>query len=41
MLGAEGSRKFAAISPGMSRISEILTAQQVSANRRKNRSIQV
>jgi hypothetical protein len=41
MLVSEGFQKFAGIPGGMLRISESLMAQQISANRRKNRSIQV
>jgi hypothetical protein len=36
-----GFQKFAGIPPGISRIFESLMVQQISANRRKNRSIQV
>ena len=41
MLLQGGFQKFAGISPGISRIFENLMVQQISANRRKNRSIQV
>jgi hypothetical protein len=41
MLSVEGFQKFAGIPFGISRIFESLMPQQVSANRRKNRSIQV
>jgi len=41
MLWAEGFRKFAGIPERMSRICGSLMTQQISANRRKNRSIQV
>jgi hypothetical protein len=37
----KGFQKFAGIPLGISRIFESLMAQQISANRRKNRSIQV
>jgi hypothetical protein len=37
----EGFQKFAGIPFGISRIFESLMPQQISANRRKNRSIQV
>jgi hypothetical protein len=36
----EGFQKFAGIPFGISRIFESLMPQQISANRRKNRSIQ-
>jgi hypothetical protein len=41
MLVVEGFQKFAGIPFGISRIFESLMPQQISANRRKNRSIQV
>jgi hypothetical protein len=41
MLLPGGFQKFAGIPPGISRIFESLMVQQISANRRKNRSIQV
>jgi len=41
MLAVEGFQKFAGIPSGISRIFESLMPQQISANRRKNRSIQV
>jgi hypothetical protein len=41
MLLQGGFQKFAGIPPGISRIFENLMVQQISANRRKNRSIQV
>jgi hypothetical protein len=41
MFLAEGFQKFAGIPFGISRIFESLMLQQISANRRKNRSIQV
>ncbi len=41
MLVVEGFQKFAGIPFGISRIFESLIPQQISANRRKNRSIQV
>ena len=41
MLLPGGFQKFAGIPPGISRIFESLMVQQMSANRRKNRSIQV
>ena len=41
MLPVEGFQKFAGIPFGISRIFESLMPQQISANRRKNRSIQV
>jgi hypothetical protein len=41
MLVSGGFQKFAGIPPGISRIFESLMVQQISANRRKNRSIQV
>jgi len=41
MLLPEGFQKFAGIPVGISRIFESLMVQQISANRRKNRSIQV
>jgi hypothetical protein len=41
MLLVEGFQKFAGIPFGISRIFENLMPQQISANRRKNRSIQV
>jgi hypothetical protein len=41
MLVAEGFQKFAGIPCGISRIFESLMTQHISANRRKNRSIQV
>jgi hypothetical protein len=41
MLLVEGFQKFAGIPLGISRIFESLMPQQISANRRKNRSIQV
>jgi hypothetical protein len=41
MLLVEGFQKFADIPFGISRIFESLMPQQISANRRKNRSIQV
>jgi hypothetical protein len=41
MLVVEGFHKFAGIPFGISRIFESLMPQQISANRRKNRSIQV
>jgi hypothetical protein len=41
MLLVEGFQKFAGIPLGISRIFEGLMPQQISANRRKNRSIQV
>jgi hypothetical protein len=41
MLTSGGFQKFAGIPPGISRIFESLMVQQISANRRKNRSIQV
>jgi hypothetical protein len=41
MLVTEGFQKFAGIPFGMSRIFESLMPQQICANRRKNRSIQV
>jgi hypothetical protein len=41
MLLEEGFQKFAGIPSGISRIFESLMPQQISANRRKNRSIQV
>ena len=40
MLLVEGFQKFAGIPFGISRIFESLMPQQISANRRKNRSIQ-
>jgi hypothetical protein len=41
MLLLEGFKKFAGIPFGISRIFESLMTQQICANRRKNRSIQV
>ena len=41
MLLPGGFQKFAGIPPGISRIFESLMVRQISANRRKNRSIQV
>jgi hypothetical protein len=41
MLLVEGFQKFAGMPFGISRIFESLMPQQISANRRKNRSIQV
>jgi hypothetical protein len=41
MFVVEGFQKFAGIPFGISRIFESLMPQQISANRRKNRSIQV
>ena len=41
MFVPEGFQKFAGIPVGISRIFESLMVQQISANRRKNRSIQV
>ena len=41
MLLVEGFQKFAGIPFGISRIFKSLMPQQISANRRKNRSIQV
>jgi hypothetical protein len=41
MLVVEGFQKFAVIPFGISRIFESLMPQQMGANRRKNRSIQV
>ena len=41
MLVVEGFQKFAGIPFGISRIFESLMLQQICANRRKNRSIQV
>jgi hypothetical protein len=41
MLLADGFQKFAGIPFGISRIFESLIPQQICANRRKNRSIQV
>ncbi len=41
MFLVEGFQKFADIPFGISRIFESLMPQQISANRRKNRSIQV
>jgi hypothetical protein len=41
MLLVEGFQKFAGIPFGISRIFESLIPQQISANHRKNRSIQV
>jgi hypothetical protein len=41
MLVVEGFQKFAAIPFGISRIFESPMPQQIGANRRKNRSIQV
>jgi len=41
MLLPGGFQKFAGIPIGISRIFESLMVQQISANRRKNRSIQV
>jgi hypothetical protein len=41
MLLVEGFQKFVGIPFGISRIFESLMPQQISANRRKNRSIQV
>jgi hypothetical protein len=41
MLVVEGFQKFAGIPFGISRIFESLMPQQISANRHKNRSIQV
>jgi len=41
MLCSEGFRKFAGIPTCMLRICGSLMTQQISANRRKNRSIQV
>ena len=41
MFLVEGFQKFAGIPFGISRIFESLMPQQISANRRKNRSIQV
>jgi hypothetical protein len=41
MLVVEGFQKFAGIPFGISRIFESLMPQQICANRRKNRSIQV
>jgi hypothetical protein len=41
MLLVEGFQKFAGIPFGISRIFESLMPQQISTNRRKNRSIQV
>jgi hypothetical protein len=41
MLLVEGFQKFTGIPFGISRIFESLMPQQISANRRKNRSIQV
>jgi hypothetical protein len=41
MLVVEGFQKFVGIPFGISRIFESLMPQQISANRRKNHSIQV
>ena len=41
MLVVEGFQKFAGIPFGISRIFESLMPQQIGANHRKNRSIQV
>ena len=41
MLVVEGFQKFAGIPFGISRIFKSLMPQQICANRRKNRSIQV
>jgi hypothetical protein len=41
MLAVEGFQKFAGIPFGILRIFESLRPQQICANRRKNRSIQV
>ena len=41
MLVVEGFQKFAGIPFGISRIFESLIPQQIGANRRKNRSIQI
>ena len=41
MLMPGGFQKFAGIPPGISGIFESLMVQPMSANRRKNRSIQV
>ena len=41
MLVVEGFHKFAGIPFGLARIFERLMPQQICANRRKNRSIQV
>jgi hypothetical protein len=41
MLLVEGFHKFAGIPFGISRIFESFMLQQISANHRKNRSIQV
>ena len=41
MLVVEGFQKFAGIPFGIARIFESLMLQQICANRRKNRSIQV
>ena len=41
MLVVEGFKKIAGIPCGMSRIFKSLMPQQICANRRKNRSIQV
>jgi hypothetical protein len=41
MLAVEGFEKFAGIPFGISRIFESLMPQQICANRRKNRAIQV
>jgi hypothetical protein len=41
MLVVEGFQKFAGIPSGLARIFESLMPQQIGANRRKNRSIQV
>jgi len=41
MLMREGFQKFAGIPLGIPRIFESLMPQQISANRRKNRSTQV
>jgi len=41
MLVVEGFQKFADIPFGISRIFESLMSQQIGANRRKNRLIQV
>jgi hypothetical protein len=41
MLVVEGFQKFVGIPFGISRIFESLMPQQIGANRRKNRSIQV
>jgi hypothetical protein len=41
MLDVEGFQKFAGLPPGIARIFKSLMPQQICANRRKNRSIQV